>query len=75
MWTKLQIKCFAKEIRTSEVGKAWAFLVPDIRHAIVEAKVLTIVCGLDRKSIDVETIQNLRTDLHNEMCTEDSFGM
>jgi hypothetical protein len=70
-WGRPQIKEFAKSIRKSDVGLAWAFLVPAIRHAIVESKILSIIRGQDRDSIPMEAIMDLSAMLHAEMGTTD----
>lgn len=74
-WNQRQIALFADQIEKSDAGRAWDFLVPAIRHAVVEAKILTIVRNLDRESVPQELIEDLSVMLHDEMGTADSFGM
>jgi hypothetical protein len=69
-WNKPQVKEFAKQIKTSEIGKAWHVLVPALRHAVVEAKILAIVRMQDRDSLPMEAIMDLTNMLHAEMGTE-----
>jgi hypothetical protein len=69
-WNPKQVKEFAKQIRTSEIGKAWQFLVPEVRHAVVEAKILAIVRMQDRDSVPMDAIMDLSNMLHEEMGTE-----
>lgn len=69
-WNPKQVKEFGKQIRTSEIGKAWAFLVPEVRHAVVEAKILAIVRMQDRTEVPMDAIMDLSNMLHEEMGTE-----
>lgn len=73
-WNAQQVKEFAKSIRKSDAGIAWGFLVPEIRHAVVEAKILSIIRGQERETVPMEAIDDLTTMLHTEMDTADFFG-
>lgn len=68
MWTDTQIRAFAREVR-GHVGGGWEWLTPEVRSAIVDAKVLAVIRGQDRSTIAVEAIDELHERLHQALGT------
>ncbi len=67
-WNKQQIASFAKEIRRRHSG-GWPYLVPEVRSAIVEAKVLSIVRLQASETITIAAVDELTALMHAEMGT------
>jgi hypothetical protein len=67
-WQTQQIKSFAKEI-CHQHGDGWPYLVPEVRTAIVDAKILSILLSQDRAFIHVASIVELHQRLHSAMGT------
>ena len=61
-WTKQQAQLFAKRVKQRS-GSAWWAFVPDVREALLDAEVMSVVLGQDRASITVEDIRRLRVDV------------
>lgn len=57
-WTQ-QAKLFAKQIKETS-GPAWWSFVSDIREAILDAKVMSVVLGQAKGEILVKDISSLR---------------
>lgn len=68
-WSTLQIRTFAIEIK-SNLGGGWRLLVPEIQHAIVAAKVLSIIRSQASETVRVSDIDELSKLLHKKMGTE-----
>lgn len=68
-WSKQQVGQFAREIARRFPSEAWLLLVFDMRRAVVDAEVLSVVCMQQAETVKVEDIEKLRRDLHIEMGT------
>ena len=53
----------------SQWNAVWPHLGPDIRSALVDARVAVAVTGLDRDAVEVAWVDALRDDLHRIMST------
>ena len=53
----------------SQWGAVWPHLGPDIRSALVDARVAVAVVALDREVVEVAWVDALRDDLHRIMST------
>ena len=51
----------------SQWNAVWPHLGPDIRSALVDARVAVAVTGLDRDAVAVAWVDALRDDLHRIM--------
>lgn len=69
MWSDAQIKNFVRDLK-KKWQPHWHLIVPAMQVHIVDAQVLSIVCGLDRETVPVAQIDALRTALHMGMGTE-----
>lgn len=68
-WDPGQIRMFAKQIATSDEGKAWWSFHPKIRNAILSHHVLMIVfTQRGAESINVDDVRELRVLI--EECLE-----
>lgn len=65
-WSKQQVRFFANQVKAEWSG-GWPFFTNDVRRAVVDAKVLSIVRGQDRATIEVEAINELTAALRDEM--------
>lgn len=66
MWSKQQINQFARDIRLVW-GGGWPFFTPDVRHAIVDQKILSVLQGQVSEAITQVAIRDLSTALYTEM--------
>ena len=69
IWSSAQIKGFAREVRALW-GAGWPYFTSDIRAAIVDAKVLAVICGLDRETLPTRAVDDLRNNLRAELLTD-----
>lgn len=69
MWSESQTKKFVRDLKT-KWAPHWHLIVPALQAAIVDAQVLSIVCGLDRETVPVAQIDALRAALHKGMGTD-----
>lgn len=58
----------AQQIRL-QWDAVWPHLGPDIRSALVDARVAVAVVALDREAVEVAWVDALRDDLHRFMST------
>lgn len=65
-WTDRQITGFAKDLR-DDLDNAWLYMVPEVRAAFVDAKVLTLIRASARESIPMTLIDELATKLRTEL--------
>lgn len=61
-WTPGQVRLFVKMIRTS-LGDGWRFMTDETRAAYVDSFCLGVICGQDKKTVEVEAISRLRQAL------------
>ena len=61
-WNDMQIREFAKRFSYANRA-AWHAYVPNVRDALIDAFVLSVVLGQDRLGIQVEEIRSLRRRL------------
>jgi hypothetical protein len=66
MPTLRQVREYAHEIKSTPIGQAWAMIVPVLREAAVDAKVLDVVCGSEQP-VRPADVQALREMLRREM--------
>jgi hypothetical protein len=62
MWTKAQALMFAKQIASSDIGASWKFLVPRVRDALLDSKVMSVVFS-QRAPLEIEHIRQLRAGI------------
>src|SRR5678816_2180956 len=62
-WNSGQVNVFAKRFAQSESARAWGFLVPAVREALIRAFALDIALGNDRESVTVREAQELANDI------------
>ena len=72
-WDASQIKVMAKQLR-KDIGGGWKWLVPEVRSAIVDSRVLSIVQGQHKESVPRAEIRELHNALHAEMGTGEFEG-
>lgn len=71
-WEAMQVCTIVKQIR-KELGKAWDYMVPEVREAMIDQKVLgTVVTALPFCRITAQDISKLRQDCYIEagLCTD-----
>jgi len=59
-WSNGQIALFVKDVR-KRVGNAWLWITPDIQKALIAEKVLSVICGQDRPTVEIAAVQELFT--------------
>lgn len=64
-WSDQQVKSFAKLLRR-HVGDGWRYMTEEVRTAIVEARVLGIVCGQVSDTIVRSDVEHLRQRMLEE---------
>ncbi len=69
MWKEAQIAKFVRDLK-AKWQPHWHLLVPELRSSVVDARVLSIVAGLDRETVPVEAIDALRAAMHKGMGTD-----
>lgn len=62
------IRFHAEQIR-AQWGAVWPHIGPDIRSALVDARVTVAVTSLDRDAVSIEWVDSLRESLHMALCT------
>ena len=62
------VRFHAEQIR-AQWGAVWPHLGPDIRSALVDARVTVAVTSLDRDAGSIEWVDSLRDRLHRAMRT------
>lgn len=68
-WGVSQIKYLAKAFR-KDIGRGWDYMVPDVRRAMVDSFVLSIIRSQDRDAVTVESMDELYDLMHEAMGTE-----
>lgn len=65
-WESGQVVTFAKRFAGSDAARAWSFLVPEVRKALIRSFVMDIALGVDREGrepISVAEVQSLADDV------------
>ncbi len=65
-WSRNQIVSAAAQVR-STWGGLWPHIGPDIRTALVDAQVMSILLEQEDHSISIEAIEELHKALHVEL--------
>ena len=60
VWSDGQCAEFARRFAQSAEGRAWWAFVDDVREALIDAFVLSIVLGQDKGAANVEDIRAMR---------------
>ncbi len=74
MWTKSQVTQFARDMDRGDAGRIWSFVDARIRAALIDAKVMEIVLGQDRTTIDIDAIRGLRESIELRL-RDKPFGL
>lgn len=61
-WSIGQAKQFVRELR-QHVGDGWAWLTPEVRLALVDQKVISVVFGQEREEVRIDDIRMLRLNM------------
>lgn len=61
-WSTKQAKHFAGELR-KHVGDGWTWLTPEVRIALVDQKVLSVVFGQEREDVRIDDVRRLRMEM------------
>jgi len=61
-WSEAQVRQFARDLRKS-VGDGWAWMTPAVQRALVAERVLDIVRGQHRDTIEIMAIDGLLVDM------------
>ena len=65
-WTPAQVRRFVREAVDRVGANGWRLLVPELRVALIRAKVATVICQQDRESVGVRSVQLLEQDMLTE---------
>lgn len=68
MWSDSQVNLFVKQLKGTW-SKHWHLMPEEFRTAVVDQKVLSVVVGQDRESVQIAAIDDLRSRLHTGMGT------
>ena len=63
IWNASQVQHFVRGFK-AKWTLHWHLLAQELREAVVDSYVLGIVTGLDRETVPVESIDNLRQVIH-----------